>query len=248
METKLSAIVREENDKRPLYVLVYDLLFGLVMDGYFKKGEKLPGENSLAQSLGVSRGTLRQALLILQEDGVIHNIQGKGNFVAADKKNIEFGLEKLLNTPRNFNIEDYTEVEVEVAYETPNKLMQQILQVNSSNLLMAFHKVYKINEENACYTLAIIPYDKVIPHNLDLTNKKELLEFIDETVYKIASSSRTMIKLTPTGDFISQKLNISEEQVVFVIEDILLSGEGEPLVFSKSYMRPEFYDFYINRR
>lgn len=248
MENKLTTIVREENDKRPLYVLVYDLLFSLVMDGYFNKGEKLPGENSLAQSLGVSRGTLRQALLILQEDGVINNIQGKGNFVAADKKNIEFGLEKLLNPPRSFIKEDYTDIEIEVAYETPNKLLQQVLNVNSTNLLMAFHKVYKINEENTCYTFAIIPFSKVIPYNLDLTNKKELLEFIDETVYKTASSSRSMIKLTPTGDFISQKLKISEDQVVFVIEDILLSSEGEPMVFSKSYMRPEFYDFYINRR
>jgi GntR family transcriptional regulator len=248
METKITTIVQDENDKRPLYVLVYDQLFNLVMDGSFKKGEKLPGENSLAQALGVSRGTLRQALLILQEDGVINNIQGKGNFVSADKKNIEFGLEKLLNPPRSFNNEDYTDIEIEVAYETANKLMQQVLHVNASNLLMAFHRVYKINDENTCYTLSIIPYDKVIPYNLDLTDKKELLEYIDETVYKAASSSRSMIRLTPTGDFISQKLKISEDQVVFVIEDILFSNTGEPLIFSKSYMRSEFYDFYINRR
>lgn len=248
MENKLTPIVREENDKRPLYVLVYDRLFSLVMDGYFKKGEKLPSENLLSQNLGVSRGTLRQALLILQEDGVINNIQGKGNFVATDKKNIEFGLEKLLYVPKNLNLEDYTDIEIEVAYETPNKLMQQVLNTSSSNLLMAFHRVYKINDENTCYTLSIMPYDKVIPYNLDLTNKKELLQFIDETVYKTAFSSRSMIKLTSTGDFISQKLKMSEDQVVFVIEDILLASDGEPIAFSKSYMRPEFYDFHINRR
>lgn len=248
METKLMTIVREDDDKRPLYVLVYDHLFGLIMDGYFKKGEKLPGENSLAQSLGVSRGTLRQALLILQEDGVINNIQGKGNFVTMDRKNIEFGLEKLMNPSRTFNNQDYTDIEIEVAYEIPNKMMQQVLHVNSSNLLMAFHKVYKINDENACYAFTIIPYDKVIPYNLDLTNKRELLEFIDDTVYKTASSSRTAVRLTSTGDFISQKLKISEDHFVFVIEDVLFSNTGEPVAFSKFYMRPEFYDFYINRR
>ncbi|MHB1394414.1 MAG: GntR family transcriptional regulator [Clostridia bacterium] len=248
MKIKIMPIAREDNDKRPLYVLVYDQLFGLIMDGCFKKGEKLPGENSLAQSLGVSRGTLRQALLILQEDGVINNIQGKGNFVSMDKKNIEVGLEKLLNPPRNFNNQDYTDIEIEVAYESPNQLLQQVLQVNSSNLLMSFHKVYKINDDNTCYTFAIMSYDRVIPYNLDLTNNKELLEFIDETVYKTASFSKSMIRLTPTGDYISQKLKIAEDQVVFLIEDILYSNDGEPMVFSKSYMRPEFYDLYINRR
>ena len=248
MESKIVPIVRGEEDKRPLYVLVYDQLFSLIMDGCFKKGEKLPGENSLAQSLEVSRGTLRQALLILQEDGVINNIQGKGNFVSMDKKNIEVGLEKLLNPPRNFNNQDYTDIEIEVAYETPNKLLQQLLQVNSSNLLMSFHKVYKINDDNTCYTLTIMPYDKVIPYNLDLTNKAALLEFVDETIYKAAAYSKSFIRLTPTGDFISQKLKITEDQVIFVIEDILYSNDGEPMVFSKSYLRPEFYDLHINRR
>jgi len=248
MEVKIMPIVREENDKRPLYVLVYDQLFALIMDGYFEKGEKLPGENSLAQSLEVSRGTLRQALLILQEDGVINNIQGKGNFVSMDKKNIEYGLERLLNPPRYFNNQDYTDIEIEVAYETPNKLLQQVLQVNSSNLLMAFHKTYKMGEDNTCYTLTIMPYDKVIPYNLDLTDNDQLLDFVDETIYKSAAFSKSLIRLTPTGDFISQKLNITEDQVVFVLEDILYSSDGQPMVFSKSYMRPEFYDLYINRR
>ena len=41
----------------------------------------LPSENDLAREYGVSRETIRKALLLLLENGYIHKIQGKGSIV-----------------------------------------------------------------------------------------------------------------------------------------------------------------------
>ena len=41
----------------------------------------------------VSRGTLRQAMLLLQEDGLIINHQGKGNIVLSNQDMSKSGLE-----------------------------------------------------------------------------------------------------------------------------------------------------------
>src|SRR5215472_164556 len=46
----------------------------------FADGGRLPGETVMAAEMGVSRGTMRQALAILQHEGLISRRQGLGTF------------------------------------------------------------------------------------------------------------------------------------------------------------------------
>ena len=79
-------VIKEKNVKIPLYVTVYETISEWLKEGKYKPGDKLPGENILAEQLNVSRGTLRQAMLLLQEDGFIVNQQGRGNIVLSAQR------------------------------------------------------------------------------------------------------------------------------------------------------------------
>jgi DNA-binding FadR family transcriptional regulator len=57
-------------------------LRGLIEDGDYAYGGKLPPERHLSDQLGVSRATLRKALDALERDGLIWRHVGKGTFVA----------------------------------------------------------------------------------------------------------------------------------------------------------------------
>lgn len=54
------------------------------VEGRFAVGDKLPNENDLAQELGVSRSTLREAVKILTTSGILEIKRGKGTFVTAN--------------------------------------------------------------------------------------------------------------------------------------------------------------------
>ena len=90
-------VIKEKNVKIPLYVTVYETISEWLKEGKYKPGDKLPGENILAEQLNVSRGTLRQAMLLLQEDGFIVNQQGRGNIVLSAQRPAKAGLEKIEN-------------------------------------------------------------------------------------------------------------------------------------------------------
>jgi len=60
---------------------VFQQLKELLIGGTWKQGEKLPGENDLAEQFGVSRITIRQALQRLASLGLIETRVGKGSFV-----------------------------------------------------------------------------------------------------------------------------------------------------------------------
>jgi GntR family transcriptional regulator len=52
-----------------------------ILQGEWAPGDVIPAESALAQSYGVALGTLRQALALLVEDGVLQRRHGKGTFV-----------------------------------------------------------------------------------------------------------------------------------------------------------------------
>jgi DNA-binding FadR family transcriptional regulator len=55
----------------------------LIVDGVLKPGDKLPVEKDLGQSLGVSRGPLREGVRALSIMGVLETRQGDGTYVTA---------------------------------------------------------------------------------------------------------------------------------------------------------------------
>lgn len=52
-----------------------------ILQGEWTPGEVIPAESALAHNYGVALGTIRQALSLLVEDGVLQRRHGKGTFV-----------------------------------------------------------------------------------------------------------------------------------------------------------------------
>jgi DNA-binding GntR family transcriptional regulator len=65
----------------PLRDQVADILTARIESGEWRKRDWLPSETTLTQELGVSRDTLRRALKLMQEAGLIDSRRGRGWFV-----------------------------------------------------------------------------------------------------------------------------------------------------------------------
>ncbi|MBO7387717.1 MAG: FadR family transcriptional regulator [Lachnospiraceae bacterium] len=70
---------------------VFEQLQGLLIDGTWRAGDKLPSENELADTFGVSRMTIRQSMQKLKALGLIETRTGSGSYVR------EFNPEDSLN-------------------------------------------------------------------------------------------------------------------------------------------------------
>lgn len=71
-------------ERSKLYASVVDQLIRTISAGRFPPGSALPSERQLASQLGVSRGSLREALRVLEHAGVLNARPGSGTFVAPD--------------------------------------------------------------------------------------------------------------------------------------------------------------------
>lgn len=66
----------------PLYMQIKELLIEKISKGEWSAGNIIPSEIQLAQELGVSQGTVRQAITELVENNVLTRKQGRGTFVS----------------------------------------------------------------------------------------------------------------------------------------------------------------------
>lgn len=75
------------------YKEVFERLRTQIIGQELPVGTKLPSELELAQAHGVSRGTIRQALNLLMQEGCVERIQGKGTFVSDHYLNVKTNRE-----------------------------------------------------------------------------------------------------------------------------------------------------------
>ena len=66
----------------PLYEQVRQSLEGSIASGEYGPGDKLPGESTLAATMGVNRLTVRRAIEELARAGRVQSRQGSGTYVA----------------------------------------------------------------------------------------------------------------------------------------------------------------------
>lgn len=78
---------------QPLRVAIYSRIAKGIRERVFVPGASLPNEIELGEHLGVSRTVVREALMLMEEDGLIVTRRGIGRFVATEQPRI--GLEQL---------------------------------------------------------------------------------------------------------------------------------------------------------
>ena len=75
----------------PIFEQVYRSVITLGAAGAFGESGQLPSVRAVAKELGVNPNTVQKAYSMLERDGIIHSLPGKGSFLskpqaAADKR------------------------------------------------------------------------------------------------------------------------------------------------------------------
>ena len=73
----------EPVETEKIYLKVVDQIVQLIREGRFKPGDRLPPERTVAEQMGISRPTVREAVAALEVIGVLEIKPGQGTFVTS---------------------------------------------------------------------------------------------------------------------------------------------------------------------
>ena len=80
----------------PAYVQLVNILRDQIASGQFRPGQRLPSESQLCERYRVSPMTVRRAINILMDQGLVSTAQGRGTFVKPmELSEVMFGLDEL---------------------------------------------------------------------------------------------------------------------------------------------------------
>jgi GntR family transcriptional regulator, transcriptional repressor for pyruvate dehydrogenase complex len=82
----------------------------LIKNGQLAPGDKLPPERILADNFQVSRNSIREAIRVLSEKGILESRQGAGTYVCARGKDVQSALIEEVFAAQRFRLKEIFEV------------------------------------------------------------------------------------------------------------------------------------------
>ena len=75
-------IVIDYQDRRPIYEQIVEKFQMLILKGVLEQGEQMPSVRKLAMDLAINPNTIQKAYSMLEQQGYIYPVKGRGNFVS----------------------------------------------------------------------------------------------------------------------------------------------------------------------
>lgn len=230
METKYRVIYKELKQR---------ILFHIKKEGRYQ----LPSEVNLCKEFDCSRMTVKKALDLLVDEGIIYRQKGKGSFALPEGKKEERNVQekRVLGLSRTFPSDQVTTEVITFEYIFADELLAGKLDVRVNDPIYNILRFRRING---------------IPHVLEHTYMSPLVvpgltqEILQNSIYEYIENS---LHLEIAGSFKNVRANMSSKQdqkyleltetePILEIEQIAYLDNGTPFEYSFSHFR---YDGFV---
>jgi GntR family transcriptional regulator len=235
-----------------LYLEVIDLFMERITQGKYPPGSRLPSEEQLAREFGVSRVSLREALRVLAQDGVIVRQHGNGTFIPDRKTTPVQDLSTILSISTMFARAglEHQLVKADRRKIPANQRIAEKLQMKTGEEVWEIERVRAIGGKPAMYSLDYLPAALVPPGG-----EERIKDYLFSTYYflsevcdqKIEQGNCNLKPLLPDRK-LQEIMEWPRNNPVMYIETVDLNPEGKPISYAREYYDADYFDFQVNRR
>jgi GntR family transcriptional regulator len=208
-------------------------------------GEVLPSEPRLAEQLGVSRATLREAMSALEDRGRIVRRQGVGTYVPPTI--IEAGLEELISI-ECMAARVGLDVEMgdsEILQRSSDSEEAQLLGVDQ---VIEISRVILAEGETVAYLVDTIGKGLIPEAVLAKEFHGSVLDLLLERGEPAVEYSKSEISAVSAEGQVADRLGVPAGSVLLRFEASLFTKDGQVVDRSQSYFLPGTFKFHVVRR
>ncbi len=235
--------------KRRLSFRVRDELASRLSSGRIPPGSRLPPEPQLADELGVSRATLREALRSLEEDGFLTRTSGAGTYAThrprlRNNLDVNFGVTEAIDAaamvPGTLESSVYTEAATED--------QARALELSEGDPVVIFERVRSADHRAVVFSrdimnarrlpateLATMPLDGSL---YDMFEKRGIAVEHGVVILEPARADRS----------VARRLKVKAGTLLLYLRQVDYGGDGEPLLLSHEFHLAEAFEFSVVRR
>jgi GntR family transcriptional regulator len=230
----------------PLYYQIQQQLLEQIRAGTFKPGQSLPSEQEIAEQLGVSRMTGRQALKSLRDLGLTYSMRGKGTFVLAIKLEKDFRqVTSFSDEMRARGLRPKSKM-ISFKIVQADKEAASALQLRARETVVSLRRIRLANASPMGIEWSRIP-QRVCPDLLTIFDPRASLYETLARRYGIRIAiADEIVEAGLASSEDARLLGIARKSPVFLFTRISYLQSGEPIEFVKSIYRADRYKI-VNR-
>lgn len=221
---------------------VRDELVRMIRDDEFQ-GNRLPAESKLASRLGVSVAVVREALLLMREDGIITKKHGSGNYIhrsaltSGARINQYPGFRQLLSQFGYSVDEDLVTLE----FLVPDERICGILHLKDGERAVYYKRIIRADGEPAIYCQNWLP-EKLFDIKPDSDNmQNNIFDVFRMLMHREFAYSQMQFIPHLCDEEDKELLHVEIGTPTIILEQTFFSLEDEPMAFGHN----EFNSKYI---
>ncbi|KIL49532.1 GntR family transcriptional regulator [Jeotgalibacillus soli] len=229
----------------PMYYQIEEDIKLRIKQDEFSSGDSIPSERELSEMYGVSRMTVRQAVLNLVSSGLLYREKGRGTFVAEHK------IEQPL-----LGMTSFTEDMKARGMEPSSKLLSFTTAPSSSDIA----RKLSLNESDEVYIVQRIRYADAKPMAIEKTYipiklfpelneailQGSFYSFVEGVKKQTIGRATQGIEAANATEDEAELLHISVPSAVLLIERLSYLQNGVPFEVVQSIYRADRYKFISN--
>ena len=228
------------DSSKPLYVQLMQKIKNSISNGELQVGSRIPAEQEICTSYGVSRITVRKAVSELEKQGILEKKQGKGTFVtipAIRRKLHE--VNSFHDTCRMNGKKPSTKV-LDQRTVPAGSMDEEELGVSTGSRVVETIRIHYadgvpvILEENH-FSMA---YSYLLESDLN----GSLYNLLEECGTEPAQASH-VISLKKASPNVARLLKIDQDATVMFLHEVIYDKKGRPLHTSRQYIRGDIFAF-----
>lgn len=229
-----------------LYLKIKQQLEKMIKEEVFKKGEKLPSEPILAKQLQVSRSTLREAIKLLQRQGILISKNGDGTYVNKNTEILNSSLNILQSTEAMIRNSGLTVSQSDMTVYERKMTDEWMEKLKNGEDAVVIERLRRNEDKDFAYTFNIIP--KNIAGDLFKEGiRGSLLHVLEEKLnIKISYALSEICIVDGTEIFDKKVLNKLGDKII-LLKQLHFNNKDKPIFYSYDYMNNKYIKFFVKR-
>ncbi|MGC8837070.1 MAG: GntR family transcriptional regulator [Anaerolineae bacterium] len=220
-----------------------------IMNGDLAPGAQLPPETELVEMFGVSRGTLRESLRMLEEQGLIIRRHGKGTFVRArpilKNLSVNYGITDMIASAGYTPGTAYLDLREEAADPETAKN----LEIQPGSEVIVVERTRTADGQPVVFSVDIFPKSllRVSLENLQCLRERSIYEYF-QTEWGL-SIHHGVARLAPVAadKALARRLSIREGAPLLYILQVDYLSDERPVLLSHEYHVPGAFEITVYR-
>mgnify|MGYP006425632203 CR=1 FL=1 len=226
----------------PLYHQIYTRLSEKIRSGEIPTGSKIPGENQLAEALGVSRITVKRALNELAGAGLVSRRRGRGTVVIANtdlnfRESMSDYIDNVARLRRNTNAEILERLDV----EADNFIAERLQIEDGSSVEKITHRL-SLKNSILSYVETYIPHDLARGFSQKNIEKEPLLTLLIKSGIDIKRAEQRLFAVRATAP-IAEMMNVEVGTPLLKIHCIMVDADGRPVEDIYAWYHSDRYQY-----